>query len=301
MGMKRLLLTRLTPLLFAGALGVSPAIAAEGDVGTMAYSFTGLSDLAPSPTTYNLAQYQGKVVLLVVFQWDCGGCVANAPKFGRLADTLDRGPDSAKFQAIGAEIRTATYAQLQNYRNSLTANGALNVNFPTVKVPYDSGISGKGVTGDPTDGVGTKWKRYNSYRDVYFVINHNGVITARVAGNRINAMTNVKYDSLRLALNAALAAVPASIGNSLPGAKQGLKILQRGAGFTFEAVGLHSPLSIRILDLQGRNVRSLTMNHTGALAWDGKDAAGKPVPYGTYFVRANDGRVSSSQRINVLP
>jgi hypothetical protein len=300
--MKPAFLKGLGPLLVAAALGFSPVVAAEGDVGTEAYSFTGLSDLAASPTTYNLAEYRGKVVLLVVFQWDCGGCVANAPKFGRLADTLRSGMPDSKFQAIGAEIRTASYAQIQSYRNSLTANGTLNVNFPTVKVPYDSGISGKGVTGDPTDANGTKWKRYNSYRDVYFVINHSGVITARVAGNRQNAMTTVKYDSLRTALNAALAAAPASVGGSVSGSASGLKIFQRGgATFTFEAKNLQAPLSIRILDLQGRNMRTLTMNRAGSLVWDGKDAFGKSLAYGTYFVRATDGRTTSSQRILVFP
>lgn len=301
MGMKPFLLSRLVPALFAGCLGISSAIAAEGDVGTQAHAFTGLSDLAPNPTLYNLADYQGKVVLLVVFQWDCGGCVANAPKFGRLVDTLERGPDSAKFQAIGAEIRTATYTQIQSYRNSLTNSNTLSFNFPTVKVPYDSGISGKGVTGDPVDNVGTKWKRYNSYRDVYFVINHAGIITARVAGNRINAMTNVKYDSLRLALNTALAAVPASVGSPSGKALQGLKITQRGSMITFDPGSSQAPVSIRILDLQGRNVRSLTVQPSRILVWDGKDASGKPVPFGTYFVRARDGKVSSSRRINVLP
>jgi hypothetical protein len=299
--MKKTFRTGLSALLFACSLGVSPLIAAEGDVGTQAYTFTGLSDLAPSPMLYNLADYQGKVVLLVVFQWDCGGCVANAPKFGRLVDTLERGPDSAKFQAIGAEIRTATYAQIQNYRNSLTNNNTLSLNFPSVKVPYDSGISGKGVTGDPVDNAGTKWKRYNSYRDVYFVINHQGIITARVAGNRINAMTVVKYDSLRTALNAAIAAAPVSIASSKSArSSQGLKVFQRGSVFTFEAAALQAPLSIRILDLQGRNIRSLRMGLSGSAVWDGKDEAGKIVPFGTYFVRAQ-GAQAFNQRINVLP
>jgi hypothetical protein len=76
--------------------------------------------------------------------------------------------------------------------------------------------------------------------------------------------------------------------------------LQRGNAFTFEAVSLQAPFSIRILDLQGRNVRTLLMGRTGLLAWDGKDATGKPVPYGTYFVRVKDAQVSG-QRINVLP
>src|SRR5690606_38381372 len=97
----------------------------EGEVGSPAYQWTGYSDLAPSPTLYSLSQYQGKVVLLVVFQYNCGGCVANAGRFGRLADTLQSGAAGSKFQAVGAEIRNATYTQIQSYRNSLTNSSTL--------------------------------------------------------------------------------------------------------------------------------------------------------------------------------
>jgi hypothetical protein len=293
MGMKPSLFSRLVPALFAGCLGVSSALA-EGEVGSQAYAWTGYSDLAPTPQTYSLANYQGKVVLMVVFQYSCGGCLANAPRFGRLADSLDRGPDSAKFQAIGTEIFTATYSQIQNYRLQLTNNNALTLNFPLVKVPHDTAIAAN-------DGTGEKWKRYNSYRDVYFVIDHTGKITARVEGNRANSMTNTQYNNLRAALNTAIAAVPVGIHPAGPGAGKGFRVMRRGGAFVFDAGAFDSPVTLRILDLQGRNIRTIVSSKTGSITWDGKDAGGKPVPFGAYFVRASDGTVSSTQRITILP
>jgi hypothetical protein len=280
-------------LIFAGILGIAPAFG-EGEVGSQAFSFAGLSDLAPSPTTYGLAQYDGKVRMLVVFQYNCGGCVANAPKFGRLVDTLERGADSAKFQAIGAEISTANYSQIQNYRNSLTNSNTLTLNFPLVKVPNDTNIS--------SDGVGTKWRRYNSYRDVYFVINHSGQITARIEGNRQNAMTTVKYDSLRMALNAALAAVPAALASGGPSAGS-FRVERAGQGFYFRMNDAFSgTIALRISDLQGRVVRSLVITPSAPEAvWNGLDASGGALPYGMYFLQATGAGLSLRQRIPLLP
>jgi hypothetical protein len=280
-------------LFLAGLLGVS-SVFGEGEVGTQAFPWSGFSDLAPSPTTYSLTQYQGKVRLLVVFQYNCGGCVANAPKFGRLVDTLERGADSAKFQAIGAEINVATYANIQTYRNSLTNTGALTLNFPLVKVPNDTAIS--------TDGVGTKWRRYNSYRDVYFVINHDGIITARIEGNRQNAMTNVKYDSLRMALNAALAAVPASLtpGGNLA---SGFRVERAGRGFYFRMNEAFSGnIALKISNLRGATVRTLTITSADPQAyWNGLDASGSPLPYGMYFLQASGPGLSLRRSVPLLP
>jgi hypothetical protein len=279
--------------ILGGLLGIAPVFG-EGEVGSQAFQWTGYSDLAPSPTTYSMSQYSGKVVLLLVFQHNCGGCIANAPRLGRLVDTLDRSADSAKFQAVGAEIFTGTYAQIQTYRNSLTNSNTLTLNFPLVKVPNDTAIS--------SDGVGTKWKRYNSYRDVHFVINHNGQITARVEGNRINAMTTVKYDSLRAALTAALAAVPASLAPGA-GSLAGFKADRAGRGYYFRMNdGFTGTISLRISDLQGRTVRgfSLTSSAPGVL-WNVLDASGNTLPYGMYFIQASGNGVSFRQRIPLLP
>jgi peroxiredoxin len=281
-------------LLLAGLLAVS-SVFGEGEVGTQAYQWS-LSNIAPTnPTTYNLANYSGKVVLQVVFQYNCGGCTKNAPKLGRLVDTLDRGPDSAKFQAVGTEIATATYAQIQTYRNILTRNDTLTLNFPLVKVPHDTAIV--------SDATAEKWKRYNSYRDTYFVIGHDGLIKARVQGDRTNAMTNTQYQTLRAALNTALAAVPSSIATPASGASAGFLADRIGRGYRFQrsadAVGA---TTLRILDIQGRSIRAFVLSAASPVAvWNGMDAAGSPVSFGLYFARTEGEGQAFSRRLPLLP
>lgn len=279
-------------LIFAAFACALPAFG-EGEKGSTAFQWSGFSDLAPSPTTYSLTQYSGKVVLLVVFQYNCGGCNANAPKIGRLADTLQSGKPGSKFQAVGAEIYTANYTQIQSYRNNLTNTGALNLDFPLVKVPSDTNIL--------TDGIGTKWKRYNSYRDVYFVINHAGVITARIEGNRSSTMTNVKYDSLRTALNAAIAAVPANV--LAGGAASGFRMERAGRGYRFRMNdGFSGTIRLRVSDLQGRVVRAFSLDSSSPeTAWNGTDASGAPLPYGMYFVQVAGPGLSLRRSIPLLP
>ncbi len=290
--MKTLLLSA---LMLVGSLGLQTAHAAEGDVGTAAYPWSNLSDLATSPITYSLSQYSGKVVLLVVFQYNCGGCVGNAPKIGLLADTLFKSAEGAKFQAVGAEIATASYAQIQTYRNSLTSNGALTVNFPSVKVVHDTNIAA-------TNGTGEKWKRYNSYRDTYFVIGHDGLIKVKVEGNRANAMSKVKYDSLRTALNTALAAAPSSLAPA-SGSRVGFRADRIGRGYRFHLDEVAtSAVSLRILDLQGRVIRAFVLSPSAPEAvWNGLDAAGNAVPYGLYFARTEGEGHAQSRRLPLLP
>jgi hypothetical protein len=292
--MKKTFRTGLSALLFACSLGVSPLIAAEGDVGTQAFAWTGYKalDSVTHPNGVSLASFQGKVVLLVVFQYNCGGCVANAPKLGKLADSLGSGQSGIPFQAVGAEITNGSFAQIATYNTSLRQTAA-NVNFPLVRVPYDTGIETNVATLENR----TRWKRYSAGRDVYFVINHNGVIVARIAGNRQNSMTAVKYDSLKTQLVAALAAVPVSVNSESLRRQAGLRVFQRGASFVFESA---TPVSIKIQDLQGRNVKAFTVR-AGSFLWDGKNANGQPVPFGTYFVRAQDGNTSFTRRISLLP
>jgi hypothetical protein len=284
----------LAALLLAGSFGVSTTHAAEGDVGTAAYSWTNLSDLAPSPTTYSLSQYSGKVVLLVVFQYNCGGCVGNAARIGLLADTLYKSSAGSKFQAVGAEIATATYANIQTYRNTLTSNGTVTVNFPTVKVVHDTNISA-------TDGTGEKWKRYNSYRDTYFVIGHDGLIKAKIVGNRANAMSSTNYQNLRTALNNALAAAPSSLSPSAD-ALPGFRADRVGRGYRFRMDGTTQSISLRILDLQGRVVRAVTLTTAAPEAlWNGTDAAGNVLPYGLYFAHSESNGQGVSRRLPLLP
>src|ERR1700749_2378944 len=95
-------------LLLAGLamLGVSAVWGAEGDVGTQAYAWANYKclDSATYPNGVSLASFQGKVVLMNVFQYDCGGCDANAPAIGKLADSLGSGKPGIPFQAVGTEI-----------------------------------------------------------------------------------------------------------------------------------------------------------------------------------------------------
>jgi len=280
--------------ILAGLLGVLPAFG-EGEVSSSAFQWTNYSDLAPSPTTYSLSQYAGKVVLLVVFQYNCGGCVANAPRLGRLADTLQSGAVGSKFQAVGAEISTASYANIQTYRNSLTNSNTLTLNFPLVKVPRDTAIAA-------SDGTGEKWKRYNSYRDVYFVINHLGVITARIEGNRGSAMSNTLYTNLRTALNNALSSAPASL-SSADGSLTGFRADRIGSGYRFRRdAAAAGPMTLRILDMQGRILNSYTLSAANPEAtWSGTDAAGARAPYGLYFVRVEGTGQALTRRIPLLP
>jgi hypothetical protein len=284
-------------ILLSGLVGLSaaPAAAAEGDVNSQAYAFTGLSDLAPTPKTYGLADYSGKVRLLVVFQYNCGGCVANAPKFGRLVDTLEKSADSARFQAIGAEINNATYANILSYRGSLTNNNTLTLDFPLVKVPFDTAIANDGGF------EGTRWKRYNSRRDTYFVIDHNGKITARIAGNRSNAMHDTLYRNLRTALTAALAAAPANLASAQGGKSFGVSMTRQGRAYRFELGADAAPASLQIHDLQGRAFFTRQLKPGSTALWNGTDAAGKTVPYGVYFVKISRAGVTESRRISYLP
>jgi peroxiredoxin len=284
-------------LLLGAVLGLVPAWG-EGEVGSPAFQWTNFSNLAPSPTTYSLSQYSGKVVLLVVFQHNCGGCVGNAARIGRLADTLQSGAPTSKFQAVGAEISTATYNQIQTYRNTLTNSGALTLNFPLVKVPNDTNIQNNDASVENQ----TRWKRYNSPRDVFFVIGHDGLIKARVAGNRQNAMSAVKYDSIRTALNAALAAAPASLGPGSVSAA-GFRAERAGRGYRFRMNDAFSgTINLRISDVQGRAVRLLALTpNAPEVSWDAQDAGGNTVPFGMYFVQATGRDFSARLRVSILP
>ncbi len=62
--------------------------------------------------------------------------------------------------------------------------------------------------------------------------------------------------------------------------------------------------SIRILDVSGRLVRQVLAGELAAgahqVTWDGRDAAGAPVPTGVYLVRFDAGPVHASQKLAVV-
>ncbi len=279
-------------LVFMAALGANLAFGAEGDIGTQAYSWANYSDLNTPPATYSLSAYLGKVVLMNVFQYDCAGCDANAPAIGKLADSIGSGKAGIPFQAVGTEIDNGTYAQIQASYNTQLKKNAPNVNYPLVHVPFDTAIT--------TDGVGTKWHRYNSYRDVYFVIDYTGKIVARIAGNRLNAMPADSLAKIRNAIATAIAAVPTSIGINARGA--GFTVFRQGNGFRFAAgSNAKGPMTLQILDPQGRMIRVFSLSSASQAVWNGLDAGGRSVPFGTYFVRATASGFSASQRIDWIP
>ena len=187
--MKKLLIA------LTAACGMTLAFGAEGDTGTMAYQWANYTDLAPTnPKTYSLSDFHGKVILMNVFQYNCGGCDANAPKLGRMADSIGSGSASVPFQGVGTEIDNGSYTQIQTSYVPQLKKNAPNINYPLVHVPFDTAIY------TATNPSGTVWKRYNSYRDVYFVIDANGKIVLRVAGNRANLMPDSNFRNIRNAI-----------------------------------------------------------------------------------------------------
>jgi len=64
------------------------------------------------------------------------------------------------------------------------------------------------------------------------------------------------------------------------------------------------PVSVTVLDLTGRHVRTLADRILGEgrqhVTWDGRDAAGAPLAGGVYFIRAQAGPVSLTQRVVLL-
>ena len=63
-------------------------------------------------------------------------------------------------------------------------------------------------------------------------------------------------------------------------------------------------MSVRVLDIAGREVRTLLEGAARAgeqdVVWDGRDARGVQVPPGVYLVNARDHSTSISRRVVVL-
>ena len=70
------------------------------------------------------------------------------------------------------------------------------------------------------------------------------------------------------------------------------------------APGRAQPVSVRVLDIAGREVRMLLKGAANAgeqeIAWDGRDARGLQVPPGVYLVNASGGSASITRRVVVL-
>ncbi len=294
--------------LFLFALGLAltaaqSAVAAEGDVGTQAFQWPAYKalDSTTYPNGLAFSALQGKVVLLFVFQYSCGGCQANAPNIGKLADSLGSGKNEVPFQAIGCEIDNGTFLDIANFKTQHLVTNAPNVNFPLLHVPYDTAID-KTMTAHPG---GTWWNRYNCYRDSYFVIDHTGKIMFRFDGSFSSAMPPTEMDSIKTALVSAIASTPTGIlcirGCDSP---FGLTAHQDAGGFHFSLSNgaVNGPVSLQIFDFQGRTIRALLIPGAGGQAeWNGLDSHGNQVPFGPYYLRATGAGLSVSRRLNWLP
>jgi hypothetical protein len=223
-------------------------------------------------------------------QYNCGGCVANAPTIGTIASKFQ---DKA-FQAFGPDINFATREQLGTFEKKIKLN-APKVNFHCL-----TGLT-RSVIKDSLDNkgnvVGTLWTSYNALRDVYFVIDHTGKIAARIEGNRGNTMGADKYKALEDSIAAALSRVPST--SLLVSNRNGLSLRasKNPGGFRFDLdprnATFAGEVSLRILDPQGRVIRTLDWNGMRAsdagarrADWDGLDARGQAVPWGSYFLNA---------------
>ncbi|MBD3160952.1 MAG: hypothetical protein GF346_02185 [Candidatus Eisenbacteria bacterium] len=103
---------------------------------------------------------------------------------------------------------------------------------------------------------------------------------------------------------------PAAIGDSEPGGIPTLAITRvhpnpvLGAAEISFASATSSPVALEVLDVSGRRVRRLLEKAPGvgprSVRWDGRDAAGRPVSGGVYFLRLSAEGRESTRRITVL-
>jgi hypothetical protein len=252
------------------------------------------------------ADYRGKVVLLMAVQYNCGGCKANAPRIGKIADSLGAG-HASQFQAMGVDINFGTVANLRTFDLLLKQN-ASTVSFPLLRglTRYNSATNPTGEIRDSlapgtTTVIGTLWIPYYSLRDVFFVIDAAGKIVYRLNGNRSNAVTETDYRALANAITTALnSATGIQCIRATCFAKHGLSAYRQGNGFRFtlDPAKISGPVSMRILDLHGRVISDFSVASGGEGIWDGLDSRGNSLPFGAYFLRATGKGLSISQPLN---
>jgi peroxiredoxin len=287
-----------TSALMAGAVLICAGSAlAIGKVGDMAADWSGLKDL--DGKTCNLADYKGKVLLIMTVQWNCGGCNANAPRVGEIAKKF-AGPH---FQALGPDINKGTVANLRTFEKNLKRT-ATDVNFPLLTGLIEPNII-------YTD-TGSKWAPYNALRDVFFIVDHTGKIVGRVDGNRGNTMGEANYKKVEDAITAALAAVPTTTIATSGNADLCVRACKREGQFVIDLDPSGrlpaGTIALRILDPQGRVIRNLGWNGRGGngstgtqAVWDGRDTQGRTMSWGSYFLNANAPGSSVTLLLSWLP
>jgi len=261
----------------------------------MAAEWQGLKDL--DGNTQNLQDYRGKVVLLFTVQWNCGGCQANAPRIGKIAMKFQ----GKSFQALGPDVNLGTTDNLRYFE------GLLKGTNNDLKFPLLMGIPSSQLTSAQD---GRKWSLYDAYRDVYFVIDHTGKIVYRLDGDRRQAVTEQSYTGLENALTAAIANIPTVSIVSNPG-RQGLclQACKRNGAYHIDLTSggrnISENVTLKIMDNQGRIIRDLNWNSNLANSrqalWNGMDAKGSNVAWGTYFLSATTPGQSISLLLSWLP
>ncbi len=287
----------MSALIGIAVLMASGSALAIGKVGEMAYEWTNLTDL--DGKKHNLVEARGKVVLLTTVQSTCGGCLGNAPHIGTIAMKFQ----GQSFQAFGADVDVGTVKALRTFEGVLKGSHT-NLDFPILKGADSQLVSA-------TDGW--KWTKYDSYRDVYFVLDHNGKILFRSDGDRRHAMDSARFVSLDSAITKAIANIPTtSIRTSTNAQGMCLRACRSSGVYQINLVPQLSMVDgnvvLRILDGQGRTVRMLEWNplRSGSsverqAVWDGKDFQGRSVAWGSYYLSATAQNTSVSLLLPWLP
>ena len=292
----------------AALLGLASAgsALAAGKVGEMAYEWSNYKDL--KGMTRSLKDYRGKTVLLFSLEYGCGGCKGNASRIGQIAMKYQ----GKGFQAIGVELSRGSYSLLMPLDSNFSLilkSLAKDVDFPIVIGIPDSQIIARNTT-TATDGE--KWAPYDSYRDVYFVLDYTGKIVGRIDGDRRQSMGEQNFAALDSSIAKAARSIPTTAvfsANDPHGLC--LQACKRDGAFQIQMSSAgsagQSDIVMSIMDMEGRLIRNLKITdgdytRSGKSAvWDGRDEQGKLVSWGSYFLNAHSRSSSSSLLLSLLP
>ncbi|MDB5051623.1 MAG: AhpC/TSA family [Fibrobacteres bacterium] len=290
-----------TRAILVGALLLTAGKAmAIGKVGEMAYEWTNLTDL--DGHKHSLVEAKGKVILLATVQSTCSGCQGNAPHIGRII----KKHQGKSFQVFGPDVNMGTIPELKVFERLVTGNDT-SIHFPILK-----GADSQLVNAAD----GRKWTKYDAYRDVYFVLDHTGMIVYRSDGDRRKAMDSARFVSLDSAIAKAISNVPTTSIRTATG-EQGmcLRACKNSGVYQINLApqlnNVVGNVALRIMDSQGRMVRTLEWNPSRSevgpasaernAIWDGKDYQGRTVAWGSYFLSATSQSSSVSLLLSWLP
>jgi peroxiredoxin len=279
----------------ASLIGLTSA--APGDVGTMAYEWSAFNLKDLTGKTQNLKDYQGKAVLIFTVQYNCGGCVANAPRVGTIAMKFQ----GQAFQALGVDVAKGTLENDQFFSTKYLKAKDTSLNFPILRGLPDSQLV------SAQDGL--KWKAYNSYRDVFIVVDHMGKIVHRLDGDRRAATSEANYTALETAIRTAISNVPTSTIGAIGDNGLCVRACKRAGLFQIDldsrSLQTVGTINLRILDPKGRLIRELATRSNASsgnpVVWDGLDAGGRVVSWGSYFLNVTAAGSSTTLLLPWLP